>query len=157
MEKEFLEIIDEIINIEKFKELKNFKHHYNTTRYQHSLNVAYCSFIIAKKFKNKNIREIVKGALLHDFFFYDWRDVSHRNNGLIKGSHAFYHPMESLNNAEKYFNLTEIEKEIILLHMWPFCTYMPKYKESYYIIFSDKYCSIIEGLFKQNAFKYSLC
>lgn len=148
-EKEFLDIIKDIIYNDKFKELKNFIHHKHTTRYQHCINVAYYSFKMAKKFKSKHIKEIVIGALLHDFFFYDWHNCEKRNGFFMK-YHAFYHPFDANNNASVLFKLNDLEQDIILTHMWPCSLKMPKHKECFFIILSDKYSAIKEGLFSSN-------
>lgn len=153
----FLSYIQDILNNDEFLKLKNFTHHTTTSRYQHCLNVAFCSFLMAKKLKSKHLREITRGALLHDFFLYEWRKVGHRKDlGLLKGFHAFYHPYISLENAERYFVLTDIEKDIIKSHMFPCYLGIPKHKESLIIILTDKFCSIEEGIFRYNSFKLSL-
>lgn len=150
----FVSIIKDILDNEEFKKLKEYRHHFATTRYQHCLNVAYCSFVFAKRLKNPHIEEIVRGALLHDFFLYEWRKVGHRKDlGVLKGFHAFYHPYISLENSEEYFELTSREKDIIKSHMFPCYFGIPKYKESFIIILTDKWCSLEEGILKKNPYK----
>ena len=56
-------------------------------------------------------------------------------------------------NAQKLFILNEIEKDIILKHMWPVTFSAPKYLESYIITFVDKYCAIKEW---SNYCKYTM-
>ena len=59
--------------------------------------------------------------------------------------HGFTHPRTALENACKYFNLNEIEKDIIEKHMWPLTLRkVPKYKESVVVTMVDKYCSTKE-------------
>lgn len=148
---EFYSYIGDILNNKDFLELKNFRHHYNTSRYQHCINVSYASYLFAKKFHIEHIREIVRASLLHDFFLYDWHGVGHRNDlGLLQGFHAFYHPFIALEEAEKRFILSDREKDIIKTHMFPCYLGLPKYKESWIVILVDKYCSLEEGLLKKN-------
>ena len=59
--------------------------------------------------------------------------------------HGFTHPKVALDNAVKYFNLNNIEKDIIEKHMWPLTIRkVPKYKESVIVTMVDKYCSTQE-------------
>ena len=46
-------------------------------------------------------------------------------------------------------NLSAIEEDIILKHMWPLTLRIPKYKESFLIMFLDKYVATQD--FLQNA------
>lgn len=79
-------------------------------------------------------------GMLHDLFLYDWRKK--RPDG--KGLHAFHHPRIALENSKKIFDLNKKEEDIILKHMWPVTLAFPKYKESYIITLSDKYCALLE-------------
>ena len=47
LEKEFLEIIQPILEIEEFNNTKHRKHH-GITRFDHSMNVAYITYIVCK-------------------------------------------------------------------------------------------------------------
>ena len=55
--------------------------------------------------------------------------------------HGIEHPKIALQNAEKYFRLNDIERDIIVKHMWPLTLVPPKYKESFIVTFADKYLS----------------
>ena len=139
---EFKSIIKEIVNSDNFKKMKEIKQHRFTNCYDHSVNVATKCFIYAKKKKMKiDLHSLVRGALLHDFYLYDWRE----NKSKYK-SHTYTHPRVALDNATREFGeLNEIEKDIILSHMWPLTFFkFPKYKESFLVCFSDKICAIKE-------------
>ena len=139
---EFKEVVKEIINNDSFKKMKEIKQHRFTNCYNHSINVATKCFIYAKKKNIKiDLKSLVRGALLHDFYLYDWRENKRKYK-----SHAFTHPSIALNNAIKEFGeLSKIEKDIILSHMWPVTFFrFPKYKESFLVCFSDKICAIKE-------------
>ena len=41
----------------------------------------------------------------------------------------------------KHFELNEVEKDIIVKHMWPLTFIPPKYQESFVVTFADKYVS----------------
>lgn len=52
---------------------KNFRQHGRMSVYEHSLAVARMCLRIAKYFPGEvDMRSLVRGALLHDYFLYDW-------------------------------------------------------------------------------------
>ncbi len=135
-----IDVYKEITESDMFKREKEFMQHGNTSVYQHSINVAIFSLFLARKLKLKvNERSLVKGALLHDYFLYDWHipDKSHR-------WHGFMHPTFSYRNAKRDFGLNEIEENMILSHMFPMGFAFPKYKESWLLTCADKYCATKE-------------
>jgi len=71
---------------------------------------------------------------LHDLFYYDWRTTKFN-----LGSHAFIHPRVALRNAEKITPLNDMEKDIILKHMFGATLALPKYKESLLVSLVDDY------------------
>lgn len=88
-------------------------------------------------------RELIRGALLHDYFLYDWHDRSREN---YQALHGFYHPGIALKNASKEYKLTLREKDIIKKHMWPLTIVPPRCREAWIVTTADKYCSILETL-----------
>lgn len=132
--KEFYEIIKDLINNPTVLQMKNYKHHYNTSCYDHCLEVAYWSYLFCKK-ANLDYISVARAGMLHDLFLYNWRHSRKELNGW----HAFVHPKIALENALKISNLSEKEKDIIVKHMWPVTFFnLPKYKESYVITIMDK-------------------
>jgi len=130
---QFMQIITPIIENEKYKELKKFHHHEHSI-YEHNIQVAWLSYKLGK-ILNANLTELVRGALLHDFFLYDWRKEKPASGKL----HAFEHPIEAYNNSVKTFgSLTKREKDIILKHMWPLTVIPPRYLESFIVCIADK-------------------
>ena len=138
---EFKEIIKDIINNETVLQMQNYRQHYDTSCFEHCMNVSYFSYLICKKYK-LDYKSIARAGMLHDLFLYDWRIKQADKKGL----HAFNHPRIALENANRLFNLNDKEQDIILKHMWPLTVKLPKYKESYVIGFVDKYCAIKESL-----------
>ena len=140
---------DEYFNTECLKTAENshltserkFIQHGSTSCLMHSIAVAYFSYKAAKKlhFIRFSDGELIRGALLHDYFLYDWHvpDKSHR-------WHGFFHPGKALANAKRDFRLTEREKDIIAKHMFPMTLYPPKCRESALICIVDKVCSAYE-------------
>ena len=137
-EDEYYEAVQDIYEHEEFLKLKEFFHH-NSSIYEHVQDVAYLSYRICKSLK-LDYRSAARGALLHDFFLYDWRnhDVPDLPR---KKFHGIEHPTIAVANAKKHFSINEIEEDIIKKHMWPLTIIPPKYKESFIVSFADKYLS----------------
>lgn len=134
MDKEFYEIIKDLINNPTVLQMRNYKQHYHTSCYDHCLEVAYWSYRFCKK-HNLDYVAVARASILHDLFLYDWRHSRKKLNGW----HAFKHPQIALKNALTISNLTPKEQDIILKHMWPVTFFQfPKYKESYVITITDK-------------------
>lgn len=141
---EFRFCIYDLIDSPAVKEMNSFTQHSNVTTLEHCIFVAFISFLICKFF-GLNYYAAARGGLLHDLFLYDWHDDDRRGK-----LHGLTHPTIALKNASLYFNLTEMEKDIILKHMWPITISLPKYKESFVVGCADKLCASMEvlGMYK---------
>lgn len=130
-----------ILENEKYKELENYIAHGSTTTYKHSIDVVKLSLKIADKLKIKvNKDELVKSALFHDLFLYDWH---HTPKGM--GLHGYTHSKTAAENAKKIFGINDRVYANILSHMWPLnITKIPKTKEGILLCIADKICSIKE-------------
>ncbi|MCM8711584.1 HD family phosphohydrolase [Clostridium sp. SYSU_GA19001] len=137
-EQEYKECICDLIQHDMVKSMKNFIQHGDINCLEHSLYVSYISFMICRKLR-LDYRSAARGGLLHDFFLYDWHIGKP-----YKGLHGFIHPYIALQNANKYFNLNNREKDIIHKHMWPLTFRLPRYKEAFVVLMVDKYCASIE-------------
>lgn len=135
---EYERCISELIQHEMVESMKDFIQHGEISCLEHCLCVSYYSYLVCKKF-GFDYHSAARGGLLHDFFLYDW----HKEK-TYDGLHGFAHPNIALNNANQYFQLNEIEKDIIKKHMWPLTIKFPRYKEAYVVSFVDKYCAILE-------------
>lgn len=73
MEKEFKDIVCQIIKNSNFIKMDESIHHGNVSTYKHSLLVAYLSYLFVKKhnLKNIDIYSLIRGAMLHDYYLYD--------------------------------------------------------------------------------------
>lgn len=136
---EFYTHISELLENDKVIELDNFIHHYCYTRLKHSLDVAYYSFMITRILRWDS-KSVARAGLLHDLFFYDWRDED------FQGRHAADHPKIALENARTVCDINDKEANIILRHMWLATAVPPRYKEGYIVTFVDKYCAVRELL-----------
>lgn len=113
-----------------FLSMDRFLHHGRVTCLEHTLSVAALTYSLAKRVQLDYI-SATRGALLHDFYLYDWHTDS-------PGLHGFKHPSISLHNASQCFDLNAIEKNAILRHMWPLTPIPPKYPESILVSLADK-------------------
>ncbi len=114
--------------------------HGNTSVFWHSVAVAYYSDRLAARLRLRVHRaQMIRGALLHDYFLYDWhrKEEGHR-------LHGFYHARTALENAVRDYALGEIERDIIRKHMFPLTLYPPRYRESVIVCLVDKACSLYE-------------
>ena len=119
---------------------KEYIQHGTTTVFEHSVKVAYISLLIAHRLKLKvDYKSLIRGALLHDYFLYDWHenDASHR-------LHGFRHAGFALRNAGRDFSLGPIERNMIASHMFPMNLVLPRFRESLLLCLADKICSFCE-------------
>lgn len=136
-------ILTQVNNNSSFKESRKFMQHGSTSICKHSIMVAYKSCRLAEKYHvNVSYEEMIRGALLHDYFLYDWHDKEHKH----RRPHGFFHASAALENAVRDFELTEREKDIIKKHMFPLTPALPKYKESWIVCIADKLCSTSETI-----------
>lgn len=140
LKREFFDSIKDILYHPVVLEMKNYFQHCQTNCYQHCLAVAYCNFYICKALHLDAV-SAARGGMLHDLFLYDWRKHSHETGDRF---HAMSHPWTAYRTAKRYFDLNEVEKEVITKHMWPVTLFPPKYAETYVICFTDKYCGTLE-------------
>ena len=131
-DKEYKKIIKDIFRNIEFKKLYNIEHH-GISRMEHSIKISYYSYKIAKKLKMDYV-SVARGGLLHDFFL----DGDERNCKR-KFLDTFVHPKKALNTANGNFDINEIEKDIIVSHMFPLYIKIPKYKESILVNLVDKF------------------
>lgn len=138
---EFYHFVKDLLDNDTVLKMKNYRHHYSTTCYQHCLNVSYYNYLICRKL-GLDSRKAARAGMLHDLFLYDWREKPR-----IKGEkrHGFSHPQTALENAKREFTLSKREEDMILTHMWPLTlSKLPRYAESYVIVVTDKYAAMLE-------------
>ena len=138
----------DILKSELYKQNKNYIQHGNVTVYRHCINVAKTSLAWSRALPvNFSERELVRGALLHDYFLYDWHGKKIGLHEILHfyKMHGFTHPRTAAKNADRDFNLSLIEKEIILKHMWPLTIFdVPGCREAWLVMLADKYVSLLE-------------
>ena len=134
----YINAVHDLLTHPDVQSMDRYIHHGKTTCFEHCLSVSYASYHLAERWK-LNKQAVARGALLHDFYLYDWHKKENR-----KGLHGFTHASHSLANAKLRFSLTPLEEDIIKKHMWPLQPRLPRYKESFLVCFVDKWISLVE-------------
>jgi len=139
----FQNVAREVCDSDKMREMAHFRQHGSTSCLQHSMAVAYYSLLLSEKAGIKCDRTaLVRGALLHDYYLYDWHVKDSRKTHRL---HAFRHPITALRNADRDYELSERERNIIKRHMFPLVPVPPKYRESILVCLVDKWCAVAEA------------
>ena len=138
-EKEFAKLAEGIISHPDYLYMKKLKAHGRLTVYDHSIDVARCAFKMNRRLKmNSNEKELITGALLHDFYLYDWHKAKILHVPLLK-LHGYTHPFKAYENASERFELDDKEKNIIQSHMWPLTLRtVPNSLEAWIVCMCDK-------------------
>ena len=132
----FREIYKEISSNSRFEECALYMHHGDTTIKKHAIMVTLLALNLSEKLHmNVNKRYLIRGALLHDYFLYDWHEKK------IKEWHGFRHANRGLREALKDFELSKEEKDIIKHHMFPLTYGLPRCKEALIECIADKICA----------------
>jgi len=129
---QFFLAIEDLLENRKVMSMAGIQHHQASTLC-HSLLISQVSWYLADAF-GLDKKSCARGALLHDFFLYDWKREKHPH-------HAMRHAGIALENAQMYFDLNEMEKDIILTHMWPLSKTIYRYRESLLVSMVDKIVS----------------
>ncbi len=143
----FINTVKGLLCDSRVKKMKSFTQHGNISTYDHCLMVCLYAYMYAKRLKLKiDPKALARGAMLHDFFLYDWHKQAFTPDGL----HGFSHPVTAERNARNTFWLSKKERGIIINHMWPLTlTRIPTSTEAWLVCIADKYCSAKEALMKK--------
>ena len=133
----------------RLEQLKQFVQHGNWTVYAHSRNVADMSLRMARRLRLRlNEEALVRGALLHDYFLYDWHKPDPN-----RPKHAFFHPRVAWENARRDYTLGTIEEDIIRHHMFPMVPIPPRTAEGWIVCVADTLCALRETVSLRRLFR----
>ena len=129
----------------KLSRLKRFTQHGRYSVYAHSLSVAALSLRIAERMPGEtDYKSLVRGALLHDYFLYDWH-VKDRS----RPNHALHHARMALENARRDYDINDIEADIIGHHMFPVVPIPPRTREGWIVCMADKISAARETVMRR--------
>lgn len=137
-DRRYLNIVYDILENKEFQKMGNIIHH-EGNRLEHSIRVSYYSYRLARILK-LDCEKVARAALLHDFFL----EVNHGASKKDRLITMLKHPQYALSNSKKYFELSPLEEDIILTHMFPVGLRIPKYFESWMVDIIDDVASIYE-------------
>ncbi len=139
---QYIALVQDILENKAFQSMREFIQHGVTSCLAHCISVSYLSYHTCKKL-GLDAKSAARGGLVHDMFLYDWHLHSKKTGDYF---HGLTHPKVALENAQREFELNDIESDIILKHMWPLTPVPPKYKEGFVVLYHDKICSVRETL-----------
>lgn len=126
----------------RFEDTKDYMQHGSVSVYEHCIGVAYISCCIASMLHiTVDTDSLIRGALLHDYFLYDWHEKSKAHR-----LHGFFHPGVAYRNAKREIKLNLTERDIILRHMFPLTIIPPVTREAWVVCAADKICAVMETL-----------
>lgn len=139
---DYFHCVKDILAHPVFQSMEEYIQHGGTTCRAHCIQVSYMAYQMCRAW-GLDYKSAARAGLLHDLFLYDWH--THRK---LTGEcfHGFTHPRRALQNAVKYFELSDKEKDMILRHMWPLTPVPPKSLEGFTLLYADKFCSAAEVL-----------
>ncbi len=131
----------------RFSENRKYMQHGTKSVYDHCIQVAVKSCELAWKHNMQvSYPELIRGALLHDYFLYDWHAKDNNTHRL----HGYFHAKKALVNAKKDVNLTKIEADIIRHHMFPLNLFHPpRSREAWVVCIADKMCALYETVHRK--------
>ena len=96
----------------------------------------------ALRHKKGNLENILLGAILHDYYLYDWRTDKSKMK-----KHGSAHPYIAAENAKNDFDATDEVQKIIKSHMWPInLKEFPNSKEARIVDWADDHIALLEFL-----------
>lgn len=133
--------VSELEGAARVPRMRDCVQHGRVSTWAHCVRVAKAAVGMAEALHLRvSERELVRAALLHDYFLYDWHEPGH-------AAHATMHPVFALKKAREDFSLSPLEENAIAAHMWPLPpTRIPASAEAWLICAADKWCSLAETL-----------
>ena len=147
-QRELDSILSEIRSSKNVQKMNNFIQHGSVSTFEHCENVAKLSYLIDKCFLlHSDMNVLLTGAMLHDFYLYDWHEEGDGSHHF----HGFTHAKRALENAKKEFNIDDETGHVIYCHMWPLnLERLPMSKEAWIVCIADKIVSLQESFFRRH-------
>lgn len=123
--------------------MAGFVQHGSVSTLDHCHNVCEVSWWMCRRLHLEADPQVLAvGALLHDFYLYDWHGAGWR--------HSYRHAERARRIAASHFGVDTRTQDVIRCHMWPFgITHVPRSREAVVVSLADKYVSLHETLFSR--------
>lgn len=146
----FYNLTRDILASQLLRDAAGYVHHGAANSvYSHCVRTAWCAFRLCQVFHvcDSHTRSVVRAALVHDLFGYDWEQCDGAGHWLLhpkRVSHAYHHGLEACQCAGKLFRLNERQLDAIRKHMWPTYPVPPVYTDGWLLTLADKLTAIKE-------------
>ncbi len=133
---------EDILGSKTFATSNDYIQHGDVSVLEHSISVScLCVYLARKTHLKYDYEALVRGALLHDYFLYDW----HKKGDKL---HGYRHADRALKNAADDYAISPITANMIARHMFPLNIRPPRYREGVILCIADKICSAKETFSK---------
>lgn len=138
----YFAIVEPLLSQPGIQNLDRYIQHSDITTLRHVISVSYIAYRVCRRL-SWDYKSAARAGILHDYVTYDWHvsDPSHR-------LHGFRHPGFALTNSRAITELSPVEENCIIRHMWPLTPIPPKYKEAMVLTLVDKFCATKETMRK---------
>ena len=140
-------LLADLLSDERVRAMRGFIQHGRVTTWEHCRSVARLSWRIDRRLRlGSDPETLLRGAMLHDFYLYDW----HHEDGGAHRLHGFTHAETARRNAERILGESPRVQEVIRSHMWPLnITRVPRSREAWIVCLADKCVALRETLFRR--------
>ena len=144
---EFSEIIAPLLDNADVLSMKNYIQHGNISTFEHCMGVAKASCFIGSHVPFRvDMTTLLQGAILHDFYLYDWHEVGDGSHRM----HGFRHAKRAAENAASLLSVSDSVYSVIYTHMWPLNPFrIPRSREAMIVCMADKCVALYETLFRR--------
>ena len=139
---ELEELYQYFFNNEKIQKMKDVQMHRGSDTFTHSFKVAKLSIKRGLRHKKVDLKTLLVGAILHDYYLYDWRE----DKSKLK-RHGKDHPYIATINAIEDFGIDKEVQKVIKSHMWPInLKEFPNTREARIVNLADDTVAFIEAM-----------
>ncbi len=126
----------------RVKKMKSFTQHGTVSTFDHCRAVTKLSLGIDRRLHlHSDKKVLITGAMLHDYFLYDWHDKARPGQKI----HGYTHAAAAAKNARSHFGIDKRTHHVIHSHMWPLnITRVPRSREAWIVCAADKIVSVRE-------------